>query len=61
MAGCCDHDCSPDPRLARQRSTLRIVLAVNAVMFVVVAVAAALSRSSALLADSLDNLGDALT
>ncbi|MDW8323908.1 MAG: cation transporter [Burkholderiales bacterium] len=34
---------------------------INAVMFAVVATAALQARSSALLADSLDNLGDALT
>jgi Co/Zn/Cd efflux system component len=41
--------------------TLRIVLAINAVMFVVEFTAGLLSRSTALLADSLDNLGDATT
>jgi len=45
----------------RQRRTLVIVLGINAVMFVVVAAAALYGRSTALLADSLDNLGDALT
>lgn len=45
----------------RQRGTLRIVLGINAVMFLVIAVAALYGRSSALMADSLDNLGDALT
>jgi Co/Zn/Cd efflux system component len=37
------------------------VLGINAVMFLVIAVAAVYGRSTALLADSLDNLGDALT
>jgi Co/Zn/Cd efflux system component len=37
------------------------VLAINAVMFVVVALAGLLAGSTALLSDSLDNLGDALT
>ncbi|MCS6786265.1 MAG: cation transporter [Thiobacillaceae bacterium] len=41
--------------------TLWWVLMINAVMFAVVATAALQARSSALLADSLDNLGDALT
>ena len=45
----------------RQRRTLRIVLAINALMFFVIIAAALFARSSALLADSLDNLGDALT
>jgi Co/Zn/Cd efflux system component len=37
------------------------VLGVNAMMFLVIAVAALHGKSTALLADSLDNLGDALT
>jgi len=45
----------------RQRGTLRIVLGINALMFAVIVAAAVYSGSSALLADSLDNLGDALT
>jgi Co/Zn/Cd efflux system component len=45
----------------RQRGTLWIVLGVNATMFFVVAVAALYGRSTALLSDSLDDLGDALT
>lgn len=45
----------------RQSGTLKIVLVINAVMFLVIVVAAFYADSSALLADSLDNLGDALT
>lgn len=44
----------------RQASTLRLVLVVNAVMFVVELIAGLLAGSIALLADSLDMLGDAL-
>lgn len=61
MSGCCDNNCSIDALRERQRGTLRAVLAINAVMFVVIAVAAMYGDSTALLADSLDNLGDALT
>lgn len=61
MAGCCDDGCSLDAQQGRQRSTLRAVLAINVVLFVVIVVAAFYGRSTALLADSLDNLGDALT
>jgi Co/Zn/Cd efflux system component len=61
MSGCCDKDCAVDAVSGRQRKTLRIVLGINAVMFLVIALAALYGRSSALLADSLDNLGDALT
>lgn len=61
MSSCIDHDCSLDARQNRQRGTLQIVLGINAAMFVVIVVAALYGRSTALLADSLDNLGDALT
>jgi len=61
MGGCCENDCAVDAVSGRQRKTLRVVLGINAVMFLVIAVAALYGRSTALLADSLDNLGDALT
>jgi Co/Zn/Cd efflux system component len=61
MPGCCENHCHVDALRARQSATLRIVLAINAVMFFVLVGAALYSRSTALLSDSLDNLGDALT
>ncbi len=61
MSGCCDNNCSMDALRERQRGTLKIVLGINAVMFLVIVVAALYGNSTALLADSLDNLGDALT
>jgi Co/Zn/Cd efflux system component len=61
MSGCCNNDCALDRLQQRQRGTLRIVLGINAVMFVAVAAAGFYGRSTALLADSLDNLGDAFT
>ncbi len=61
MSGCCNQDCSLDRLRERQRGTLQIVLGINAVMFFVIVAAAFYGKSSALLADSLDNLGDALT
>lgn len=61
MSGCCDGGCTVDALRERQRGTLRAVLAINAVMFVVIVAAAWFGDSTALLADSLDNLGDALT
>lgn len=61
MSGCCDDTCSIEALQARQRGTLNAVLAINAVMFVVIMAAALYAHSTALLADSLDNLGDALT
>jgi Co/Zn/Cd efflux system component len=61
MSGCCNNDCSIDALREKQRGTLQIVLGINAVMFLIIVGAALYSRSTALLADSFDNLGDALT
>lgn len=62
MAGCCENKtCTLEALGKRQSSTLKIVLAINAVMFVVELAAGIQSGSSSLLSDSLDNLGDALT
>lgn len=61
MSGCCDNNPALDALHDRQRGTLKIVLGINAVMFLVVALASIYGSSTALLADSLDNLGDALT
>ena len=61
MSGCCDSGCSLDRLRERQRGTLQIVLGINALMFFVIVAAALYGKSTALLADSLDNLGDALT
>ena len=61
MSGCCNQDCSLDKLHERQRGTLQVVLGINAVMFIVIVYAALIGKSSALMADSLDNLGDALT
>lgn len=61
MSGCCEDDCAVEALREGQRGVLRIVLAIDAVMFVVIIAAALYGNSSALLADSLDNLGDAVT
>lgn len=61
MSGCCNDNCAIEALQARQRGTLQIVLGINALMFFVIAAAALYGNSTALLADSLDNLGDALT
>lgn len=60
MAPCCEVSDGLDLRSRAQRHVLRLVLAINAGMFVVEVVAGLLARSTALLADSLDMLGDAL-
>jgi len=61
MTCACENHCATAALQTRQRATLRIVLGINAVMFVVIAAAALYGNSTALLADSLDNLGDAFT
>ncbi|MDP3529355.1 cation transporter [Methylicorpusculum sp.] len=61
MASCCDNNCAIEKLREKQRGTLKAVLVVNAVMFIVIAAGAFYGRSTALLSDSLDNLGDALT
>lgn len=61
MGECCDNNDELEVLRERQSGTLKIVLVINAVMFVVIVAAAIYADSSALLADSLDNLGDALT
>jgi Co/Zn/Cd efflux system component len=62
MADCCnDKACAIEALKERQSGTLRIVLAINLVMFFVDLASGLWARSTALLADSLDNLGDAAT
>src|SRR6476661_6261259 len=62
MSDCCeDKSCAIDALRARQSGTLKMVLGINAVMFLVVLGAGFLAHSTALLSDALDNLGDALT
>jgi len=61
MADCCSNKaCQIEALRNRQRSTLKIVLSINAVMFAVELVAGLLAGSVSLVADSLDMLGDAL-
>ena len=58
---CCENNCTVETLRAGQKSTLVKVLWINALMFLVIAGAALYGKSTALLSDSLDNLGDALT
>ncbi|MDP2829824.1 MAG: cation transporter [Sulfuricellaceae bacterium] len=61
MANCCnDKACEIEALRNRQSATLKIVLGINAVMFLVELTAGLMSGSVSLLADSLDMLGDAL-
>ena len=59
MAECmCGSPSELEKLRARQSATLKIVLAINAVMFLVEFTAGIIASSTALLADSLDMLGD---
>lgn len=61
MDDCCvDKTCAVAQLRERQATTLRLVLIANAGMFVVELISGLLAGSVALLADSLDMLGDAL-
>src|SRR5581483_10879922 len=62
MADCCEEkSCALEALRMRQSATLKIVLAINAVMFVVELASGLFARSTALMSDALDNFGDALT
>ena len=60
MTDCCSPEILDKDNQLR-RTTLVIVLWINAVMFAVEFIGGVLADSSALMADSADNLGDALT
>ena len=61
MSDCCTNaGCEVERLRGRQSRTLKVVLGVNLTMFAVELTAGILAASTALLADSLDMLGDAL-
>jgi cation diffusion facilitator family transporter len=61
MDACCEHKTEEINTLrGEHRKVLVLVLAINAVLFIVEAVAGLLAHSTALLADSLDMFGDSL-
>jgi Co/Zn/Cd efflux system component len=61
MEHCCEDKAEALEALReRQGRTIRVVFAINALMFIVEAGAGVAARSTALLGDSLDMLGDAL-
>ncbi|MFA5372017.1 MAG: cation transporter, partial [Sideroxydans sp.] len=61
MSDCCnDKACEIDALRTRQSATLKVVLVINAVMFIIELTAGLLGNSISLIADSLDMLGDAL-
>lgn len=61
MSGCCEGKCDALALLRqRQSRALKVVLGINAGMFVLEVVAGLMAHSSSVLADSLDMLGDAV-
>ena len=62
MSSCCeDKGCALEALQEKQASTLKIVLWINGVMFIVVLAMGIYANSAALLSDALDNFGDAVT
>ena len=62
MADCCENKtCAITALKVKQSKTLKVVLAINLVMFFIVIISGFLANSTALLSDSLDDLGDAIT
>lgn len=60
MVSCCENkSCEVDALRDKHRRVLQVVLAINAVMFVVEAASGWVAQSTSLLADSLDMFGDA--
>ena len=61
MARCCGHDAKLEALSADYKRRLWLVIALNAIMFVVEMTAGHVAKSQALQADALDFLGDSLT
>ena len=61
MAGCCGHDAKFEGLSADYKRRLWLVIALNAIMFIVEMTAGHVAKSQALQADALDFLGDSLT
>lgn len=61
MAGCCGHEARFEGLSADYKRRLWLVIALNAVMFLVEMTAGHVAQSQALQADALDFLGDSLT
>ena len=61
MARCCGHDAKFEGLSADYKRRLWLVIALNAIMFVVEMTAGHVAKSQALQADALDFLGDSLT
>ncbi len=62
MADCCENkSCAIEAMKVRQSRTLKIVLLINVLLFCLTAFYGFAARSTGLLSESLDDLGDAVT
>jgi len=61
MAGCCEHKLKFEGISSRYKTILWVVIAINALMFLIETGASMAADSMALRADALDFLGDSLT
>ncbi|QDD10707.1 cation transporter [Candidatus Methylopumilus planktonicus] len=62
MSDCCENkSCAVDALKVNQSKTLKIVLAINVFLFLIVFSSGWMSHSTGLMSESLDDLGDAIT
>ncbi len=62
MSDCCENkSCAVEAMKVKQSKTLKIVLAINIFLFVVVFTSGLIAQSTGLMSESLDDLGDAIT
>jgi cation diffusion facilitator family transporter len=62
MSDCCENkSCAVDALKVNQSKTLKIVLAINVLLFLIVFTSGWIAQSTGLMSESLDDLGDAIT
>jgi cation diffusion facilitator family transporter len=62
MSDCCENkSCAVEAMKVNQSKTLKMVLAINIFLFVVVFTSGLIAKSTGLMSESLDDLGDAIT
>ena len=62
MSDCCENkSCAVEAMRVNQSKTLKIVLGINIFLFVVVFISGLIAKSTGLMSESLDDLGDAIT
>ena len=61
MSDCCENkSCAIEAMKVNQSKTLKIVLAINVFLFIVVFSSGLIAQSTGLMSESLDDLGDAI-